>query len=376
MSALRTQSARVILKAGKDKPVKSFHPWVFSGAISEVDDFHQAGDLVRVCASDQSFLGIGYLNPQSQIAVRMLTFIDEPIDDAFWVRRLKAALLLRQNFISSSTNAYRWVNAEGDGLPGLMIDRYGDYAVVQFQTLGIEKCRDQILNALSNCVQVKGVYERNDLTTREREGMEKRKGVLRGEEPPDCLTIQENGIAFDVDLKTGQKTGFFLDQRENRALVGAIAKGKQVLNCFAYSGGFSVYAAKGGAHAVTSVEISEKAADWCRVNFEKQGLSRLCQHEVIVQDAFDYLRESKQPFDFIILDPPAFCKHKNQIQEAAKGYKDINLHAFKRLNPNGLLFTSSCSSFITADLFQKIVFGAAKDAKREVQIIKATHHAI
>ncbi len=365
---------QIFLKKDKEKPVRAFHPWIFSGAIDLVDDTCQPGDLVNVCAHDKSFLGIGYFNPKSQIAVRMLTFQEERIDSEFFKRRFKRSQEFRSSYLSQDTNCYRLIHAEGDFLPGLIIDRYDSFLVLQIQTLGMEHLKTLILEALKDSApEIQGIYERSDSNARKLEGLEKSSKLLSGVEPPELLEVKESGYYFLIDIKKGQKTGFFLDQRENRKLIGSISNGKRVLNSFSYSGGFSVCAAKAGAKQVTSVDISKEAIELCRKNFERNNLS-LESHRFVARDVFDYLREDKTEYDLVVLDPPAFCKTKDQIPQASRGYKDINLQAMKRIIPGGLLFTSSCSSYIDPSLFQKIIFGAAKDAKRDVQILAKTSH--
>ncbi|OGW85437.1 MAG: hypothetical protein A3C35_01060 [Omnitrophica bacterium RIFCSPHIGHO2_02_FULL_46_11] len=368
------KTIRVMLKPDKDKPIRGFHPWIFSGAIDVLDDGFKAGDLVKVYSNKEEFLGVGYLNPRSQIAVRMLTFQDEEIDAPFFIRRMEAAKKLREDFLPPKTNAFRLIHSEGDFLPGLIVDRYADYLVVQFSTAGMEVLKPMALEAIGKVFAPKGIYEHDDREARRLEGLDETLQTLAGEEPPDFIEIEEYGHKFIVDIKHGQKTGFFLDQRENRKKAGALARGKKVLNCFAYSGGFSVYAACSGAQSVTSVEAQERALNTMKTNFELNGLSGE-QYQFVCEDVFDFLRKDTQTYDLIVLDPPAFCKNKNQIQQAARGYKDINLFAMKHLVPGGILFTASCSSYIDPDLFQKIVFGAAKDARRNVQIIEKTSHA-
>ena len=368
---------RCILKEGREKPLEGRHPWVFSGAIDEIDDNFQAGDLVKVYSRRNQFLGIGYLNPRSQIAVRMLTFEDTRIDAAFFQKKIRDAVALRSYLFhngGSATNAYRLIHSEGDFLPGLVVDRYADYLVVQFLTAGMDGWREAIVEILQKEMPVRGIFERDDSEWRDREGLEKRVGRLAWEDPPDYINITENGHSFMVDIHGGQKTGFFLDQRENRALAAGMSRGRRVLNCFSYTGAFSVYAAKGGAAATVSVESSGAAVNTARANFEKNGLAPE-HHALVEEDVFQYLRSSRQEFDLIILDPPAFCKNKNQIQQASRGYKDINLFALKRLSPGGMLLTASCSSYVDPDLFQKILFGAAKDARRNVRILAKTSHA-
>ena len=368
------KTLRCVLKKGWEKPFEGFHPWVFFGSIDEIDEDFDVGDLVKVYSADRRFLGVGYLNPRSQIAVRMLAFEDVKIDAAFFEKRIQEALRLREHFVlSPSTNACRLIHSEGDFLPGLVVDRYADYLVVQILTAGMEKWRETLVSILQKETRARGIFEKDDSEWREWEGLEKRVGKLAGEEPPDYVQILENGLHFVVDIHRGQKTGFFLDQRDNRSLVAGHVQGRRVLNGFAYTGAFSIYAAKGGAQEVVSVESSEEALNTARVNFEKNELSGDAV-SFVRADVFEYLRSSRQEFDFIILDPPAFCKNKQQIQQAGRGYKDINLQAFKRLAPGGLLFTSSCSSYVTPDLFQSIVFGAAKDARRPVRILAKTSH--
>ena len=368
------KTVRCILQSGKERPVKNRHPWIFSGAIDQIEEGFEAGDLVRVFSEHDEFLGIGYLNPQSQIVVRMLAFEDVAIDEAFFDEKISRALETRKRFLPSGTNAYRLIHSEGDFLSGLTVDVYGDFLVAEFNTAGIDAWKPVIVKILQKHFPAYSIFERSDSDLRKWEGLKRSVGVLAGKEPPEAIEIQEHGLLFGVDIKGGQKTGFFLDQRESREVVRGLSAGKRVLNCFAYTGGFSVYAAKGGAKEVVSVESSEPAVKMGRKNFERNGLS--AEQSVWAQtDVFDYLRATKKEFDMIILDPPAFCKNKNQVQDAARGYKDINMQAFKQLPKGGLLFTFSCSSYITPDLFQKIIFGAASDTKRDVRILKKTSHA-
>jgi 23S rRNA (cytosine1962-C5)-methyltransferase len=368
------KTVRCILQNGKDRPVRNRHPWIFSGAIDRIDEGFEAGDLVRVLSYKEEFLGLGYLNPESQIVVRMLAFEDVAIDEAFFDVKIAQAIETRKRLIPAGTNAYRLIHSEGDFLSGLTVDVYGDFLVAEFNTAGIDAWKSVIVKILQKYFPDYSLFERSDSDLRKWEGMKRSVGVLSGKEPPEAIEILENGLRFGVDIKGGQKTGFFLDQRDNRAIVRDLAAGKRVLNCFAYTGGFSVYAARGGAKEVVSVESSEPAVAMGRKNFERNQLG--AEQSVWAQtDVFDYLRSTKKEFEMIILDPPAFCKSKNQIQDAARGYKDINLQALKQLPKGGLLFTFSCSSYITPDLFQKILFGAASDAKRDVRILKKTSHA-
>ncbi len=374
IEAMEITMKTCILKKGKEKPLENRHPWVFSGAIDQIDEDCQSGDLVRVLSADNDFLGVGYFNAASQITVRLLSFEDVPIDRLFLERRMDEAARLRELWFSdpAETNAYRLIHSEGDFLPGLIVDRYADFLVVQLLTAGMERFRSEIIDILSKRVPSRGIFEKSDTKERELEGLASRNERVFGEELPGLIEIRENGLRFLVDAKQGQKTGFFLDQRENRELVKSFSHGRKILNCFSYTGGFSVYAASGGALSAVSVDSSKPALEVAARNFALNGFQ--IPHGVISEDVFEYLRKVQSPFDLIILDPPAFCKSKPQIEKAARGYKDINLCAFKKLSKGGVLFTSSCSSFISPDLFQKIVFGAAKDAGRDVRILAKTSH--
>lgn len=368
------KTIRCYLKPEKEKPLEGFHPWVFSGAIDRIDDDYKAGDLVKVYSSQEKYLGIGYLNPRSQIAIRMLTFEETEINRGFFEKKIRSAIRLRDRFAPPETDSYRLIHSEGDELPGLIVDRYGDFLVAQFLTYGMEQWKDMITDILQKEMLVRGIFEKDDTEAREWEGLPPRIGKLAGDEPPDFVEISEYGHKFIVDIHQGQKTGFFLDQRENRRLVGSVSHGKRVLNCFSYTGGFSIYAAAGGAVETISVDSSQPALNTARVNFERNGFAAE-QNLTVCTDVFQYLRDTRQEFDMIILDPPAFCKNKGQINQASRGYKDINMYALKHLAPGGLLYTASCSSYIDPDLFQKIVFAAAKDTRRSLKIITKTSHA-
>ena len=268
------KTCQVVLKLGREKSVRAFHPWIFSGAIDRLDSELGKGDLVKVYSSAEEFLGIGYLNPLSQIAVRILSFRDEAIDAAFFVRRMEQAKKLRQSFVASDTNAYRCVHSEGDFLPGLIIDRYGDWLVAQFLTAGMDRLKLVAVEAAEKVFQPKGIFERDDAHARRLEGLEHRPQTLSGAEPPSEIEIEEYGNKFWVDVKRGQKTGFFLDQRENRKLIAPHAQGKRVLDCFAYSGAFSIYSARSGAASVTSVESQAPAVIILEANLKLNRLNR------------------------------------------------------------------------------------------------------
>jgi len=371
----KASEAIVVLRSKKDKPVANRHPWVFSGAIQRVVGDPADGDVVMVANVEGQPLARGYINRRSQITIRLLTWnLEEPVDCSFWRRRLEESLAGRRllGLDQQRTTAYRIANAESDGLPGLVVDRYDSYLVVQFLTLGIERWRETILDLLEELLQPAGIYERDDVAVRQKEGLEERTGVLRGKDPPDELEILENGWRFLVDVKRGQKTGFYLDQRENRARVARYASGREALNCFAYTGGFSVYAAGAGAASITNTDVSADALRLCADNMALNDLSDVAM-ENRVGNVFEELRRYRsqgRQFDLIVLDPPKFAAAQSQVRAATRGYKDINLLAMQLLRPNGLLATFSCSGLVSADLFQKVLFGASVDAGRRVQILE------
>jgi len=376
--------ARVILKRGREKPVLNRHPWIFSGAIKRVEGEVADGEVVEVADYRGRFLARGYLNRRSQIAVRLLTWDQgEVIGEDFWRRRLERAIASRQALAEDPcTNAYRLVNAESDLLPGLILDRYGDYLVVQFLTLGIEQWKAELVSLMVDLLRPKGIYERSDVEVREKEGLAEVSGLLHGEEPPDLLEIRENGHHFLVDVKRGHKTGFYLDQRENRRKLIEYCRGKEVLNCFAYTGAFAVYAAAAGAGRITNVESSAEVLELARRNMALNGFVGR-DDEYVEGDVFQVLREYRdtgRTFDLIILDPPKFAYSQHQVEAACRGYKDINLLAMRIIAPGGILFTFSCSSLVSPDLFQKVIFGASIDAGRDVQIVvklsQASDHPI
>jgi 23S rRNA (cytosine1962-C5)-methyltransferase len=372
-------SGTVILKRNRAKPVLQRHPWVFSGAIQRIEGEVADGDVVDVRDAGGNWLARGTLNRRSQILVRLLTWRqDEPVDLAFWQRRLERAIAARQALARDPvTTAYRLVHAESDYLPGLIVDRYGEWLVVQFLTLGVERWKELLVDLLASLVDgVRGVYERSDVDVRAKEGLPKRTGPPRtgplgGEEPPEWVEVLENGHRFVVDVRQGHKTGFYLDQRENRARLPAFCDGAEVLDVFAYTGGFGVYAMGGGASQVTLVESSAPALDLARRNLALNGLDRRGA-EYVEGDVFSVLRGYRaqgRRFDVAVLDPPKFAHSERDVKRAARAYKDVNLLAFRLLRPGGVLFTCSCSGSVSADLFQKIVFGAAVDAERDAQIV-------
>jgi len=364
----------VVLKRNRAKPVLQRHPWIFSGAIARVEGEPSGGDVVDVHDAGGNWLARGALNRRSQIAVRLLTWRqDEPVERDFWRKRLERAVAARRALADDpATTAYRLVHAESDYLPGLVVDRYGEWLVVQFLTLGVERWRDELVDLLVDLVEgVHGVYERSDVDVRAKEGLAQRVGLLSGPEPPEIVEVLENGQRFLVDVRGGHKTGFYLDQRENRARLPAFCQGADVLDVFAYTGGFGVYAGGGGASRVTLVESSAPVLDLARRNLALNGVEAE-RVEYVEGDVFSVLRAYRaqdRSFDVVVLDPPKFAHSKREVKRAARAYKDVNLLAFQLLRPSGALFTFSCSGAVSADLFQKIVFGAAVDAQRDAQIV-------
>lgn len=359
----------VRLKGGREGAVRGGHPWVFSGAIDSFSDEALPGTLVHVVTADEHFLGVGYYNPRCTIAVRLLTRQREAIDAHFIRRRLTSALALRRTILPPQTTGYRLVNGEGDFLPGLVVDVYGDYLVCQFLTAGVEGLKPLIVNALVSFLSPLGIYEKSEGAVRQEEGLANAAGVLWGQEPPPLVTIEEYGCRFVVHLQGGQKTGFFLDQRENRALLGHLATGKTVLNGFSYSGGFGIFAARAGATHVTSVDSSATALQLAQQNWHENNLPAP-QGTFVQADMFTYLRATSAIFDLIVLDPPPFIRRRQDLQAGMKGYKEINLQALRRLPPGGQLLSFSCSQHLSmADFLQAVQF-AAVDAHRAVQVLK------
>jgi 23S rRNA (cytosine1962-C5)-methyltransferase len=366
----------ITLKPGREKPVHNRHPWVFSGAISRADATINPGDLVQVLDNNGRYLATAYFNPHSQIQARILTWeLETEFTPDFWRQRLQQAIAGRTALqLASHNNAYRLVNGEADGLPGLIVDQYADYLVIQCLTLGIDRRKELIVQLLVELCHPLGIIERSDVPVRKKEGLRPTAGVIWGQTPPNPLIIEENGYKFYVDLMTGQKTGFYLDQRDNRTAVcqPSHVQGKEILNVFAYSGAFSVYAAAHSAHTITNIDSSIEALTLAEQNMALNDMERPSD-EYIAGDAFEilrYYRDENRTFDMVILDPPKFANSQRDVDHACRGYKDLNWLALRLLRPGGLLATFSCSGLITADLFQKVVFGAAVDAQRDVQIIQ------
>ncbi len=368
---------RIILHAQRDVSVHRRHPWLFSGAIARVEGAPRPGALVAIHSFEGAFLAWGHYSAGSQIRARLFAWDERDVPETpdFWRARLERAIAARQPLLAdATTTACRLVNAESDNIPGLVVDRYGDGVVVQYLSAGADARRELFNELLVTLLHPATLYERSDVDVREKERLAPREGLIYGAEPPDVVEIIENGLRFGVDVRHGHKTGFYLDQRDNRALVRATVAQRDaptVLNTFAYTGGFAVYALAGGASAVTNVDTSAEALRVGRENLARNGFAEAAVED-IEGDAFTVLRElhsQKRAFDIVILDPPKFAFTQGDVKRAARGYKDINMQALRLLNPGGLLFTFSCSGAISADLFQKIVFGAALDVKRDAQIV-------
>ena len=356
------------LRSGKDRPVRLGHPWIFSGAIADLDPALEPGTIVRVHGADGAFLGVGYANPRCPIAVRMLAREDTAIDASFIARRVEAAVTLRRLVVPPETDAYRLVNGEGDALPGFVVDRFADVLVLQCLTAGADRLRPLLVDALLAACAPLGILERSRGSVRSAEGLSARVGVVHGEVPAN-VTVREGALRFRVALMEGQKTGFFLDQRPNRALLGTLARGHTVLDAFAYSGAFAIAAASGGASRVVAVESSPRAVEIARDNVAVNGMSPSAV-ELVCADVSRYLRETADMFDLLVLDPPALAKRRADVARATRAYKDLHLWAFRRALPGALLMTFTCTPHIDAALFRKVVLGAATDAGRTVQLLQ------
>lgn len=353
---------KIVLKPGREKSARNRHPWVFSGAIARAEGEPVAGDDVRVVGHGGELLGIGHYY-SGTIAVRLYSFTEVTPSLDFWREKFQEAFGVRKVLglvDAPETTAYRLIHAEGDGFPGLVVDVYGSTCVMQFHTAGMLRIKDILVEAL------RSVLPRCEAVFARVECADSGSGYMHGKSAGEVL-IRENGAEFGVDCEEGQKTGFFLDQRDNRALLARYSSGRRVLNAFSYTGGFSVYALRGGATRCVSVDSSKKAIELCNRNVVRNGLE--AHHEGVVADCMDYLKHFPEEFDLVVLDPPAFAKHVRNVTDAAKAYQRINTNAFRQIARNGVLFTFSCSQVVERDLFRKIVFSAAADAGRSVRIL-------
>ena len=363
------------LKRGKEESLRRFHPWIFSGAIHHYEGQPEEGDLVRVMTAEGDFIAVGHWQIGS-IAVRVLSFIDEPIDGAFWQRKLSTALDARKaiGVAANPTNdTYRLVHGEGDNLPGLVIDMYGQTAVMQAHSVGMHVARHEIAEALKTVMgdALSNIFYKSETTLPFKAELGQENGFLLGGNADNVA--MENGLRFHIDWLRGQKTGFFVDQRDNRSLLEHYSNGRAVLNMFCYTGGFSVYALRGGARLVHSVDSSSKAVDLVNANVAL-NFPGDARHEAFAEDAFKYLQQmDKDAYDLIILDPPAFAKHKDALRNALKGYTRLNARAFEKIRPGGILFTFSCSQAVSKDQFRMAVFTAAAQSGRSVRILHQLH---
>ena len=364
----------IYLKHRKEESLKRFHPWVFSGAIHHMDEGIAEGDTVRVITADGNCIAVGHYQ-LGTITVRVLSFDDIAIDDSFWQQRMQSALAMRESVgvaNNPDNNTYRLIHGEGDNLPGLIIDCYGTTAVMQAHSVGMHVCREQICKALVEVMgdRIKNVYYKSETTLPFKAELGQENGFIYGH--TDNNTAVENSLSFHVDWLKGQKTGFFVDQRENRSLLEHYAKGKSVLNMFCYTGGFSVYAMRGGANIVHSVDSSAKAIELTNhnvaMNFPNDN-----RHEAFCEDAFKYLDDNDKKYDLIVLDPPAFAKHRMALHNALKGYIRLNIKGLQRIKPGGILFTFSCSQAVSKENFRNAVFTAAAQAGRNVRILHQLH---
>lgn len=361
------------LRNGKDQSLKRFHPWIFSGAIARMDDGIAEGDIVRVVDSKEEFLAIGHYQIGS-IAVRVLSFTDIEINDSFWFSRLNKALQARRacNIIRPDNNTYRLVHGEGDRLPGLIIDIYDNAAIIQAHSVGMHMQRKDIARQLRTLYgdKLTCIYYKSETTLPYKADLSEESGFLYGKASDVVAT--ENGLKFYIDWLKGQKTGFFIDQRDNRSLIEKYSQGKKVLNMFCYTGGFSVYALRGGASMVHSVDSSERAIEMTNRNIAL-NFPDATNHEAYATDAFSYLRDMDNSYDLIVLDPPAFAKHKDALRNALKGYTRLNAKAMQKIKPGGILFTFSCSQAVNKDQFRLAVFTAAAQSHRFVRVLHQLH---
>lgn len=365
---------QVYLKKGKEESLKRFHPWIFSGAIHHMDDGIEEGEVVRVITAGGDFIAVGHYQIGS-IAVRILSFTDVPIDENFWNKRIRSALNVRMAVgiaCNPDNDTYRLVHGEGDNLPGLVIDCYGKTAVMQAHSVGMHMSRKDVCNALVSVMdgKIDNVYYKSETTLPFKADLGQENGFIYGHTDNNIAT--ENGLRFRIDWLKGQKTGFFVDQRENRLLLETYAKGRSVLNMFCYTGGFSVYAMRGGARLVHSVDSSAKAIELTNsnvgMNFPNDG-----RHAAFCEDAFKYLDENDDKYDLMVLDPPAFAKHRGALHNALKGYTRLNVKGLQRIKHGGILFTFSCSQVVTKEQFRNAVFTAAAQAQRKVRILHQLH---
>ena len=364
----------VRLKKGKEKAVKQLHPWVFSGAIDHIKGSPENGDIVMVTDNNNDFLAYGFFNDKSRVAVRLLEWnMETEINESWWRKKIATAVKYREHLYTENTNTYRLIFSEADFIPGLIVDRYADFLSVQILTSGVERIKHIILDELQKLLDLKGIFDRSDASARAHEGLQASSGgILSGLEPPEFVTVKENGIFYHVNIAEGQKSGFYCDQRDNRKLVAEHSKGKKVLDCFSYSGGFSLNAFRAGASEVVSVDSSALALETLKRNIEINSFNNI-PHRLIQSDVNKQLRafrEAGEKFNLIILDPPKYAPTRSALTKASRAYKDLNRLALLLLEEGGLLATFSCSGAVDMSMFKQILAWAALDAGKEVQFIE------
>lgn len=363
---------KVILHKGREKSLLRKHPWIFSGAIDSIDDNIELGETVEILSSDKKFFAVGAYSPHSQIRIRVWSFNHIEINKVFFTEKISSAVTFRKSIIDEKKyNAYRIVNSESDGLPGLIVDKYNNILVCQFISAGAEKWKQTIVEILVDQLEPTAIYERSDADVRQKEGLKSNKGMLYGKIDSGEVIIQEDNLSYIVNIFTGHKTGFYLDQRENRKIISEYSKGKNVLNCFSYTGSFGIAALVNDAEHVLNIDSSEEALNLSTRNFQLNKINA-DKFTNLKADVFTELRKQKsesKKYDLIILDPPKFVEGKNSLNKASRGYKDINMLAMQLLNDDGLLFTFSCSGLMTPELFNKIIADAATDAGVNLSII-------
>ncbi|MBT8147451.1 MAG: class I SAM-dependent rRNA methyltransferase [Gammaproteobacteria bacterium] len=368
----------VRLKKGRDASLLRHHPWVFSGAIDSVEGTPEAGELVQVISHDQRVLGVGGYSPHSQIRVRLFSFSESTVDESFFRHTVSAALAKREPLLDDpQRNSYRLIFGESDHLPGLVVDKYNDFLVCQYQFAGLENWKSLLTEILAEQTRCQGIFEKSDTASRKREGLAPGEGVLWGQAPPDELVIQENGMQLEVNIQSGQKTGFYLDQADNRILTSRYCTDREVLNCFSYTGAFSISALAAGASHVTSVDSSRPALEILQRNLQRNNLDsnlHSCEEARVANLLRDWHKQNRQ-VDMVILDPPKFAEHKSQVMKASRAYKDLAMQAAKLIRPGGLLVSFSCSGGIDLKLFQKITADALLDARREGEVIQYLHQS-
>jgi len=370
----------ITLKKSRDKSIRNFHPWIFSGAVSKVEGKLEPGEIVRVVDYKNNFLAYGYYNNKPQIQVRILDWRENAtVNDSWWYDKVARAIIGRRKLADDKeTDSYRLIFSESDSLPGLIVDKYTDFLVVQSSTAGIDRAKDIIVKALTDQMKPAGIYERSDVESRKIEGLKPRVGLLCGDPPPSQLQIMENSLKFEIDIISGQKTGFYLDQRDNRLVVATNAEGLDILDCFCHTGAFSVYALKAGAREVILIDSSGDCLKQARRNIEINGFESK-RAEFIKADVFEQLRQfqnADRKFGMVILDPPKFAKSRTHLKQALAGYKDINMLAINILKPGGLLATFSCSGLVDYQTLKTVLFWAAVDSGRQVQIISDLHQGM